>query len=272
MRTLDYPRREVYPHAPLQLVAAEIRYPYAPRLRRPETLDALQIDLEQRLPIRRQMQQMSVEFSSAGAVNQQNEEVFRLFNRASTKSASVTPTVTTVEATDYSEFPDFLDLVEAVLTAIDENRGPAAVERVGLRYIDEVRIPDEVKSAKDWEGWISPDITSMCNFSPGEPSGYQGVIESNTGNDQKLVLRFAALEGVGVVGNDPLQRKTNPESGPFFVIDVDSFWEAGTPNAVTDFDVKNLVSRFEELHMPTGRAFQGTLTDKLRELFRNGVK
>lgn len=267
-RRPDYPRREVYTNSPLQLVAAEVRYPYAPRLRRQETLDALQIDLEDVLPIRRTVKQMSVEVNPAGEVNQQNEDIFRLFNRSFTTSAAITPTALTVETTSYTEFSDFRSLVQTVLEAVETSRGPTVVERIGLRYIDEVRVPNAISTSDDWRGWIADDLTSPVAIAPGQISTFQGAIETVTGADQKLVLRYAALNGTGVVGSDPLKRRDNPETGPFFVIDVDSFWEPSSAEHFIDYDSKQLVQRFVELHEPTGTAFQRTLTDRLRSLFR----
>jgi uncharacterized protein (TIGR04255 family) len=268
--TPDYPRREVFPYAPLQLVAAEVRYPYAPRLRQIEVLDALQIDLEELLPIRRTMQQLSLELDSSSVVNKKNEEVFRLFNRTSTASAAITPIAVTVETTGYTEFGEFGELVRGVLAAVADRKAVVAVERIGLRYIDEVRVPAEINSARDWEGWLSDDITAVSRISPDNPTTYQGAIEVTTGQDQKLVFRFAALDGAGVVLNEPLRRRNDPTPGPFFVIDIDSFWAPGSPENYVEFDVDFIGETLASLHAPTGTVFQAALTDKLRTLFRKG--
>ena len=41
-----YEGREVFPNAPVELVAVEVRFPDSARLRQPETLDALQLALD----------------------------------------------------------------------------------------------------------------------------------------------------------------------------------------------------------------------------------
>jgi len=230
--------------------------------------DRLQIDLEDLLPIRRTIQQLSVELDPSGAVHQKNEEVFRLVNRTSTASAAITPTAVTVETTDYTEFEEFKELVSSVLTAIASRKAVAAVERIGLRYIDEVRVPTEINSTRDWAGWLADDITTISRISPGDPTTYQGAVEAATGKDQRLVFRFAALNGTGVILNEPLRRRGDPTPGPFFVIDIDSFWAPAAAENFIEFDAELIGNLLASLHAPTGAAFQAALTDRLRALFR----
>ena len=51
-----YPKREVFPSSPLALVAAEIRFSDAPRLRQPETLDSIAVAVESLLPVHERVQ------------------------------------------------------------------------------------------------------------------------------------------------------------------------------------------------------------------------
>ena len=64
------------------------------------------------------------------------------------------------ETTAYREFDDFRMGVTAVCEAlIGANVRPALV-RVGLRYIDEIRVPEPVTDARAWDKWIDSSVVS----------------------------------------------------------------------------------------------------------------
>src|SRR6478609_3210629 len=113
-----YERRELYENAPLALVTAEVRFPYSPRLRQPDTIDRIQVALESLLPIRRaekrHIWQMTIGDPSP---SQATTEVYRFLNRSSTWSAVISPEAFTVETTDFQEFPGFVENLTIVARA-----------------------------------------------------------------------------------------------------------------------------------------------------------
>jgi uncharacterized protein (TIGR04255 family) len=58
-----YPNREIFPNPPLALVAAEVRFTDAARLRQQQTKDEVTIALEQRFPFAEQLQQAEVDLA-----------------------------------------------------------------------------------------------------------------------------------------------------------------------------------------------------------------
>ncbi len=264
-----YPQREIFGKAPLELVAAEVRYPYAPRLRQQDTIDAILEQLGSELPVLRKQQQVTIKVGAGGVAAPEAEETPSFFNRGSTAAAAVSPTALTVETTNYSEFSEFRSLVLAVVEAVAIHGSIAAVERVGIRYIDEVRVPAKIADVRDWRGWIHDDLLSMVDVAGDFPTtSSQGMIEYQIDEKVKLQFRFAAAYGRGVVGEEPLKRRNSiQDPSSFFVLDFDCFSERDLEVA-PDFEVDTIGEILDSLHVPAGTMFQRAITDQLRDVFR----
>lgn len=265
-----YKNREVYAGSPLALVTAEARLAYSPRLRQQDTLDQVALALEHLLPIARTEPRTVVTVTPTGVGQTQGESAFRLLNRASTVSATLAPTTITVETTSYREFDDFLKILRQVYEAVASVRAGSVVERVGLRYIDEIRVAETISDVRSWRGWIADGLLDLVDIaSVSRVETCQGLAQYDLGGNRRLLFRYAALNGQSVVGNDPLRRKP-PQPGPFFVIDIDASWEQ-RDELPGDFDPTWLADTLASLHDPAGEAFQNAITDRSRRLFREAV-
>lgn len=260
--------RVVFPNAPIELVAAEVRFPQSARLRQPETLDALQLALEDILPIRRAEQAMTADAPSTGEVmRQQHEQVTLLIDRRSTISAAIRPTALNVETTHYGEFDEFRDVVRRCTVALAEQRAVPGVDRVGLRYVDEIRVPEPIEDAGSWERWVSGDLLAARSLGgSNRPSMLQGTMRFETGEHTSLTVSYAMLTGRGVVQPVSL-RPRDTSSGPFFVLDIDSYWEPPS-DQLDEFDPERIVALLDKLHPPVVETFErgarrGTMTDGL---------
>lgn len=262
----DYPQREVFPNAPLEFVACEIRVPTAPKLVREDTFEALTDELADVLPIpdEEQVQTLTV----LGGNGIETERRYRFLNRERTASAVVARNAVTVETTDYREFSDFRSLVLTVAEAVATTTRIVGIERVGLRYIDEVRVPEEITDASGWRSWISDEVLGVLSFAEGyRNDGFQTVLRLGGDDSTGLVLRYAAMVGAGVVGDGPLRRRAPAATGPFFVIDTDSFRTSPGPD-MEEFVHDRTAEILDLLHKPVGTLFHHAITDRLREEFR----
>ena len=195
------------------------------------------------------------------------ERLFRFLSRDRTTSVALTRSSMSVETTSYSEWRDFRSLVTFAITVVRDCVKVAGVERVGLRYIDEIRVPEPVPDPAGWSGWVNEDVLRHLNVAAGmSPTSFTTAIALRGGNNHMLV-RFAALKGPGVVSDEPLERPFSPDEGPFFVIDVDSYQDTSGAE-MFDFDAEHVAVVLDELHEPVGLVFQNTITDRARELFR----
>lgn len=264
----DYPRREIFPNAPLEFVACEIRVPTAPKLVRDDTFEALTEELAELLPIpdQEQVQTLTVIGGKDGGV--ESERRYRFLNRERTASAVVARNAITVETTDYHEFSDFRSLALAVVDAVAATTKVVGIERVGLRYIDEIRVPVQVMDANDWRGWISDEVLEVLSLAEGyHTNGFQTVLRLAGDDSTGVVVRYAAMSGSGIVGDAPLRRRAPAASGPFFVIDTDSYRMSTGPD-MEDFTHDTVGEVLDLIHKPVGMLFHRAITDRLREELR----
>ena len=58
-------------------------------------------------------------------------------------------------------------------------------------------------------------------------------------------------------------KRSTPAPGPYFLLDIDSFW---TPSDdVPVFDEDKIVSVCDDLHSPVRDMFEGLITERLRQ-------
>jgi uncharacterized protein (TIGR04255 family) len=264
-----YPNREVFPHAPLALVAAEVRFSDAARLRQQHTRDNLVIALEQRFPVAQSIQQVNLALGD-GPTDEQVQRGVALRNVGRTESLTLMSQSLTYETTQYGQFEDLLDAVTQACDALVAANVQPAIERVGLRYIDEVRVPGDVDftDVRQWSRWIDDALIAHLFVGPAQfpATSTQIVSTYDLGDGYGLNFRGAALNQGPIVTPTHLSRAP-VESGPFFALDYDGFRD------FTGFDTVLLESHVVrkallDVHVPCGTAFQRSITDEARRLFR----
>ncbi|MGW5137558.1 TIGR04255 family protein [Nocardia beijingensis] len=268
-----YPNREVFPDTPLALVAAEIRFTDSPRLRQQATLDAVALALESNFPYVQQTQQEALQFvvTPGGAAPAPAPSPVVMTNQTTTASVSLTPSSVVYETTAYTEFPDLLEMVGAACRALLDAGVRPAIRRIGLRYIDEVRVPDQILDVREWSNWIDPRLIDHLHVAPkGLPvQTTQCVTTYDLGEGRGFHFRFAAFGGGAVVQPHTLRRPRAFEEGPLFVLDFDGYQEFDAQSAV-ELDRDVVLKCLTAVHAPAGEAFQNSITDRARELFRGG--
>ena len=262
---------EVYPNAPLALVAVEVRFPEAAA------------DRPLPLPLQRsfrgllgedwvieshKMQQFGVALGPGATGQQTFQEVVvpRFTVRDRTLSVAVTATSLTVETTAYRHYLDFRGVLRSVFDAAAELLAPDGLARVGMRYIDEIRVPDvESERPSAWSRWIDPSLLppqlGAMVAEQYEPAAWDGAVRYTTGPQRSLVLRYGARQGYAVDPRGSLSRPSPPPPGPFFVLDFDSFWE---PLDIPEFDPDALAETCDQLRRPVRTLFDLVITDRLR--------
>jgi uncharacterized protein (TIGR04255 family) len=261
----------MYPNAPLVLATVEVRHPTAPPLT-PTERTAIKDALAQWTPILRSTNQVSFEAVMSGsevAPQPQVEEFPKYFSRDSMVAVTLRTGSTVVETTRYEGWVAFLRLVREALAARNTVAALDGVERVGLRFIDEIRVPGGAQA--DWSEWLDTSILAAGAFSKKVDmpvSQWQGAVLFGEQPGKALALRYGLREGVAVDSTPELRRSLPSESGAFMYLDMDSFW---TPGDVTpEFDIDGVVQLCDRLHDPVRTLFESLVTDRLRnEVMRN---
>jgi len=266
---------EVYPNAPLALVAVEVRFPEAPSDR------ALPMPLQRSFRDRlgddwviesHKIQQIEVAFGpgAPGGQTVQQTVVPRFTLRDRTLAVALTDSSLTVETTDYRHYLDFRAVLGRVFGAAAELLQPDGVARVGMRYIDEIRVAGiEEDNSSEWREWLDasllpPKLAEMVGEEY-QPAAWDGAVRYVTGPERSLVLRYGARQGYAVQPRGSLNRRSAPAPGPFFLLDFDSFWE---PRDIPEFEPVRLLETCDDLRSPVRTLFDLVVTDKLlRDVF-----
>jgi len=176
----------------------------------------------------------------------------------------------TVQTTSYRHYPEFRQTLSRAVRAAAEVVGPDGVTRVGMRYIDEVRVPGIADGdPARWLEWVDPSLLAPMLGPMGQAglpvAGWEGAAQYLTGPEQKLVLRYATRTGYAVNPEGLLKRPRLPASGPFFLLDFDSFWE---PSDIPEFEPERIMGVCDDLRAPIRKLFDMLVTDKLLTEFR----
>jgi uncharacterized protein (TIGR04255 family) len=196
--------------------------------------------------------------------------ILRLTLRDRTAAVALTAGTVSVETTNYANWPGFRAILEKAIGATTELLRPEGITRVGVRYIDEVRVGD----SPDWLKWLSPDVQAPCAAQMVEygwsPIAWNGMAQYGIGDDRQLVLRYAPQAqppGFIVDPAGPLRRVGPPPAGPFFILDFDAFWQ---PSAIPSWIGDALLEACDQLRRPIRALFDQIITDHLvTEVFNN---
>lgn len=174
----------------------------------------------------------------------------------------------TLETTAYQGWAKLREILALAVKVRGEVAPVDGIERVGLRYINEIRVPGE--NEPDWAIWVDPSLSAPRPLVGGiERQLIQQQAQALYRLDQPdrlLAIRYGAQNGPPIVGSSPLVRKNMPDSGPFFLLDCDAAWtwaaESGedVPEATDEF----VVDTADELHGPVQDLFESMISDRLR--------
>lgn len=255
------PTREVYPNAPLQLVACEVSYTLAPGADMNAARDALYDALRTRYPLPA-APPVTLQVDP-GASTPQVVQGFRFLDLERTQSIAVSPVSIVLEASRYNRFEEFRERVEEAVSALGKVLRVAAAQRIGLRYIDEVALTD--LPAGTFDGYFAESLLAPGEAVPdvGEPVAYLTTSRYAVGPDRHTTMRTGVLGTPVVAPQGPLAI-ARPTSPPYFLIDIDSSWEAATTPPLP-FDASAIVDILGTLHAPVRALFERSITEKLRD-------
>ena len=258
-----------YPKAPVALVTMEIRHPATDPLNDSSSAELRRL-LTEHLPIERQAQDMAWGVGAGGAPAPAAERFVRYVNRDNTLAASLKNQAITIEATEYTNFERLLELVMLAIDARSKVSSIVGVERLGLRYVLEVHVPVGVDGRVEWANWIAePRLGPQQVAPPGltltEWQGAAVYREAQPG--RSMVVRYGPGVGQALDANYHLRRTLPVDPGPYFLLDIDSFW---TPTgAIPEFDRNAVLVMFQDLYEPASTVFQDMLTPRLRDDLSN---
>jgi len=261
---------EIYPSAPLEFVACEVRFPFSPILSEEATLPRLHRAFYDWLPLIEPG--VGIEATlvvGPGAVSQlpssTTTKQLRFLNRDRTLGVLVAPNLVSIETTHYPRYEAFKASIARTLSALAQaEAGVAGLARIGLRYIDEVRVPGIEEVPGSWTDYIDERLAGAVGLTLAgvSPVFLQGTMQFDLGDGERVVMRYGAMKGQSV-GNAPLRRREADQKGAYFLIDIDSFWTSEDP--IPEFSVDSALAICDKLHQPVRELFEASVTERLRD-------
>lgn len=231
-------QHEVFPNAPLQLVAVEVTY-------RATDLDvdtglffALRevIGGEAQTRLGGQLRMVGPPDPSGAAPGE--SILFRMTGRDGTVSVSAWPTSLVVECSDYGRYEEFRQLVTDVFDAYARYVQPTSLARFGMRYIDEVHVDTAIASTSDWLPYVNAALLAPSTLVDSHVTNLATGFTIDLGEDRSVNVRCATTPSRAMDSEGPLRLRDRPDT-PALVLDIDAIYE------------------------PTAKPMQGTVTGEL---------
>lgn len=249
----------MYPNAPIIFVAAELRYVSREPLD-PAGLMRAQKILKPDFPL------YSEEVAAPDAPQSEGLGKVQWSTRDKRTVVTFDQESVAVKTTDYLGYAALQRLLLLAIAGVQQCRSDQVVERFGLRYVDEIRVPSEDASEKiDWAEWIDPrltglgDVLGVAGFSPVVTQGRAFFSDSR---DRFVVFRYGSDRGFAVDSTEELRRPL-PVPGEFFLLDIDSVWLAADSAFV--WGDGTMFKVMDSVHAPVHDFFENSITERLRE-------
>lgn len=266
--------QEIYPNAPIVLMVAEVRHTLCDPLTDAQ-VRMITTAIRESLPIHDSVQEMSMAFGLDGEGMAPPHPQISFFHTWSSRDRrtvlEVHREMVSLKTTDYKGYADIRELLSLAVQAVSQAEHPTGYTRIGLRYVDEVRVPiSDTSPVVDWSDWVSASLLGPTELNGLGGMGLQsqeGVSMFSCPRGSILVLRYGAQDDY-VIGSTPQLRRPLPTPGPLFKLDIDSF--ENQEELVPEFAVDAILSVCDRLHEPVAGVFEAVITEKLRkEVLRN---
>ncbi|MGH3220760.1 MAG: TIGR04255 family protein [Streptosporangiaceae bacterium] len=255
--------REIYPNPPIVLVAVEARHPDAPLLSPGEQSEMKRL-LASAFPLPQPLRNTRLQATPGAPTTIENEVVPRFATRDQTTAVTFGAQSVVLETTKHQTFEHLSALVRVSVEARQKVAPVDGLMRLGLRYVDEVRVPDICDGATGWAEWVDASLLGPATVGAQlglVPEQWQGATVFGRGGGRQVTVQYGPREGFAVMPGGALQRST-PPPGAFFLLDIDSYWVA--TGEVPEFTAEAIVELCSDLHEPVSRLFESLITDRLR--------
>ncbi|MEC4015969.1 TIGR04255 family protein [Streptomyces sp. H27-D2] len=252
--------REIYSNPPLALTVVELRHTATSALTDADQA-SLKACLADSFPLAKPARRVNVTMSSAG-INQEQLLDPRYMARDNATAITYRTDAIVVETTRYERRSNLRALLRQAVEARQKVAPADGIERLGIRYINEVRAPG-VERSGDWAKWITPALTGIVSLTSGSDhnaQSWQGMaVFGDTSSG--AVLRHGIFDGYAVDPTGDLRRAT-PPPGPFYLVDLDCYW---APESAPPLDWENIESRFDAAALSAYSLFEQLITDEYRQ-------
>ncbi len=261
---------EVFPKAPLQLVAAELTYPAIDLNVDTDLFAAVQDVLGGHVTSQLGGQFRVTEPPDASGSAPAQSLLFRMTNSDRTVSVSAWPTSLVIESSEYERYEQFRALLVAVVDAYVRFMAPAAVSRFGMRYIDEMHVDSPISSVSDWAPYVNQALLAPAGLVRQRVSSLATGFTVDFAEHRSVNVRCTTTPSRALASEGHLRLRERPDS-PAFVLDIDAVYQPPQPMPVevTGAFVAGLA---DQLRPGVRDVFDAVFTSEALETFRDNDK
>ncbi len=244
---LAHQERRLYENNPIKLVICQLKFPILFEYERPEALAPAQRVLSGTYPRHEQEQQLGFAVGPQGALTVPPTAQWRFRQGSDGWSVVLGRDFVSLEATAYNRFEEFDERLAQALDALAA-LGVTQRDRLGLRYVNEIRVPDGTGPTA-WRSYLNEELLGMVG---GDVLG-EDVIHAV----QEIRLREALGVLVvkhGYVGPEPTG------GDPHYILDLDMFSDQPVP-----LDAPEVLATVRTFHETIKDVFEMSITDALRD-------
>jgi uncharacterized protein (TIGR04255 family) len=252
-------------NAPLVLALCQVRFSSMISVSDPTSLTAFQRAIKSKYPVAVPAQEIELLVGigspdSGLRGEQRRSSQWQFTDQEDNWKIVLAQDFLTLETRNYEHFDDFLSRLHEALDALVEHIQPTIVTRIGLRYVNEIRL-DELQDM-DWFDILRKDLLGAIAV----PELVQNTIQ--VAAVQQLVLRYPHDLGINIHhGLIPtgttvrLRVNEEPPTRPFYLLDFDVFRDFPLPRAL-DMN-RNIICQYvESYHKMIYRLFRWSVTEQ----------
>jgi len=251
--------RIVLQRSPLALALCQVRFSSILGVAESAFVAPFQRAIQDRYPIATLTNQvqllLGVGMNQAAVQQQLGPQQWTFSDREDIWKIVLTQDFLSIETRLYNHFDEFMDRLRLAITALIEHIRPSLVTRLGLRYINEIRVDDE-----PWTGIIEPQMLGLLTSQEFASNSLQAI--------QEVQLRYRGESGINIhQGLLPRGTTVPPRAGavvpegPFYLLDFDVFREYPLPRGLP-VEADTIYQQSELYHDVIYRLFRWSVTDR----------
>lgn len=253
--------REVLNHSPLALVICQVVFNEKLKVNDPAVAGSFQDRIDDQYPRFEQSENQQVEVSGGigrqpEARTTQSRPVYKFSDPKGVWIVSLTSNSITLECRHYSDFGEFLQRLREIVQVCIETIRPTIAHRIGLRYINEIRLD----SALDARKVIRQELLGPLAISPFPEMVITSahLMEMKTDTDARMNITHGYFPSGTTV---QLRSDESPSEKGFYLLDLDVYrqWESTDQVAMNADRIADNVLAF---HDTSSKVFWWSVTDE----------
>ncbi len=222
----------------LAQVVCQVRFSPVLRLRQRDAVIPIQEALREEYPRYSEQQGVNIMITPGGVAQQANPDPqYRFQDTTGSFSAVLSHDFVALETRDFPGIDGFATRMVALAAAVVEHYAPAEMTRIGLRFINELRLPSEEPETEMARAISAPVLGPIGTPELlGSVDNIQQVLELSTPENKLLVRHGLQRLGGTTVDVPPTGSPPPHMDQPFYLLDIDAYAEAVLPFSVEGID------------------------------------